>query len=474
MEKELKFNMILYLLISWVSFSYLIMPQKAGVSVPIFIVIQLGCLFFIMPKKAPLFIFIPIIILSLNFFISGNPIWRVSNFLVIIVLYGVMALLSTDGFECGGSSFQSIFGVLRNVFRPFTFFGVPAKWAMESSDGDGHLLKRVGLGLVVSLLLLTLVVKSLASADVIFSMRVEGFLKGSFSFFSAGQMFKWLCGLAAGFYLFGLVYLTYQPPGDDVELGLNIQFSDFVIINMALFSVLSAYAIFTVIQFKYLFAGGGELPYGLSYTYYARRGFFELLFLSGFNIFAILLVVELTRDETGAGAELTKAFCCCLCLATFILLASSFYRMWLYSGDSGLTRLRFLVFGFLIFEAVGLLFTLAYIIKPMFNITLIYMAIGFTYYLLLNIIPMDSIIAKSQIDRYLATGKGDIQYAASLSSDAAPQIARLLASGDPYLQDVAEEYFSEQRADYKKIPGWQKRNLSAEKCLRIAYESRNL
>ncbi|MCL2336785.1 MAG: DUF4173 domain-containing protein [Firmicutes bacterium] len=30
-----------------------------------------------------------------------------------------------------------------------------------------------------------------------------------------------------------------------------------------------------------MFASGNNLPYGLTYTGYARRGFFELLFLTG-------------------------------------------------------------------------------------------------------------------------------------------------------------------------------------------------
>lgn len=246
-----------------------------------------------------------------------------------------------------------------------------------------------------------------------------------------------------------------------------MEYGDFVVINIVLGSIVSVYAIFAAIQFQYLFAGSGELPYGLSYTYYARRGFFELLFLSGVNILIMLLAVNWTRDEAGAGVSLAKTFCCALCLMTFILLASSYYRMWLYTLDGGLTRLRFLVFGFLVFEALGLAVTFIYILKPQFNIIAVYLALGLTYYLLLNLVPMDSIIARNQINRYFADGKGDTHYALSLSTDAAPEIARLLAAPNPRLADEARNYFTCRRGKYDQFPGWRKFNLSVERCRRI-------
>jgi uncharacterized membrane protein len=90
---------------------------------------------------------------------------------------------------------------------------------------------------------------------------------------------------------------------------------------------------------------------------YARRGFFELIFLTGVNIAFILLTVWLTKAQKSRAANLTKILCLYLCAITVILLISSFYRMWLHGYDDGLTRMRFLVFGFLIFEFIGLIFT---------------------------------------------------------------------------------------------------------------------
>lgn len=465
MEKILKIKLLSYLLVSALSFTALIMPEQAGISVPIFVLIQLAALFYIVPDRKALLLFGPIFILALNSFISGSDIWHIPNLIVVAVLYGLMALLASGEYEIGASSVQFIADLARAVYRPLAFFKLPQKWALETSQNQGRLVKRVLVGLMASLPCLILLIMALSSADEIFSRSAREMLAGSHSIFHPKYLLKLACGFAAGFYLFGLACSSHQPR-EEMNIELNPEFNDLIVINIVLASVLAVYTIFTIIQFKYLFAGGGQLPYGLTYSYYARRGFFELLFLSGFNILAILLVINLSWAEVGPGAALTRVLCGYLCLITFILLISSFYRMWLYNADSGLTRLRFLVFGFLVFEGLGLVFTFFYIIKPHFNIIAVYLGLGLIYYLLLNIIPMDFYVAKSQIDRYLDSGQGDPQYALSLSSDAAPQIARLLPSDNLHWRTQAQRYFLKQ-GKYERVSGWQKFNLSFERCQRV-------
>lgn len=466
METALKNKLLGYLAISSFSFSYLILQTRAGLSVPIFVIIQFICLLFIAPHKKPLLIFVPIFILALNAFISGNDIWRLANFFVAIFLYSLMVLMISNDGELDISSNRFILSLVKNIFRPLAFLHIPVKWGVESGHCRANVIKRIIIGLLISLPCLIIIAVILSSADEIFSQNVNYILISFKQIFNSSWLLKLAGGLAAGFYLFGLIYLINQPY-DEIHSDFNIEFNDLLIINIVLASVLLIYTMFAVIQFRYLFAASGELPYGLSYTYYARKGFFELLILSGVNILLILLVVKLSHDEVGLGSKLTKTLACYLCLLTFILLVSSFYRMWLYNFDSGLTRLRFMVFGFLIFEAIGLAFTFIYILKPEFNIIVVYLVIGLTYYLFLNIIPMDSLIAKSQIDRYLSTGQGDMEYTMTLSTDAAQQIARLLSSENSKLRLEAQNYFNNHKTQYEQLQQWQQFNISVEKCQRI-------
>ena len=121
------------------------------------------------------------------------------------------------------------------------------------------------------------------------------------------------------------------------------------------------------------------------------------------------------------------------------------------------------MFGFLIFESIGLLITFFYIIKPKFNIIAVYLVIALVYYLLLNVVPIDAIVAKSQVDRYYGHRGYGISYVMTLSADAAPQIARLLDAPTYPAREQAEAWFARQKSYYADfVPRWQRFNLSVE------------
>lgn len=461
MDNSLKTRLLAYLVISAITFACLVMPYRASISVPIFIVVQFVCLWFLVPRKKPLLMFIPIFILGLNSFISSNNIWHISNFIVVVALYGVMVLWITDKLSFMETSVKFFIDIAQTVFRPFGFFKVPVEWGLETNKAQLKILKRVLLGVVIAIPCLVILIVVLSSADQVFSGGVNNTLAAVQDLFSIQIIVKIVGGLIVGFYLFGLIYSVYRPY-PDTPYAVYDKRGDLIVINIVLLSILFVYTLFAIVQFRYLFASGINLPYGLTYTSYARRGFFELLFLSGVNILIILFLIQLTKKHSGSWANFTRVLLCYLCVITFILLISSFYRMWLYNMDGGLTRLRFLVLGFLVFEALGLVFTFIYIVKPKFNIILVYLSLGLVYYVLLNIVPMDAIIAKDQIDRYYATGHGDLGYVLSLSGDAAPQIARLLQSDDTHVKANVNYYFKKQND--KKAVSWQSFNWSAEKC----------
>ncbi|MCL2740334.1 MAG: DUF4173 domain-containing protein [Oscillospiraceae bacterium] len=462
MEKTLKLKLLGYLLISAIGFTYFILPRNAGVSVPLFVIIQAFCLWFIAPRRKPLLMLIPISILALNSFISANEMWNAPNFLVIMALYSVMTLWMVGRLPLKEVSVRFLANILENILEPLRHFPLPFKWCGEVGKGNSKTAKRVFTGIFISIPCLLFLMIMLSMADEIFSHYVA---KGFTAFLTSidfNTLFKIALGFMVGFYLFGLIFDTYQKK-QEKEAAAVARKGDLIVLNILLASILVVYTVFVFIQFKYLFASGNNLPYGLTFTYYARRGFFELLFLSGLNVMLILFVVWLAKEHEGKWAKLNKVLCCYLCAVTVVLLISSFYRMWLYGVDDGLTRLRFLVFGFLFFEAVALIFTFFYIIKPKFNIIAVYFAIGLSYYLLLNIVQMDRIIARDQINRYFETGKGGIEYSLTLSIDAAPEIARLLKSEEFDIRKRAYEHLEDNYKCYSANNGWRQWNLSVDK-----------
>jgi hypothetical protein len=111
--------------------------------------------------------------------------------------------------------------------------------------------------------------------------------------------------------------------------------------------------------------------------------------------------------------------------------------------------------------------TLAYIIKHNFNIFAVYAAIGLLFYLTLNLVKMDELIAKRNIDMYLS-GQAediDIDYLLTLSHDALPQIIRLTDDNVQFVTRIKTiNYLKNINGDYRYMENnWQSYNLSIEK-----------
>ncbi len=99
------------------------------------------------------------------------------------------------------------------------------------------------------------------------------------------------------------------------------------------------YAMFAVIQFTYLF---GHLDAGVTYSEYARRGFFELTFVAALNMLLAQLSIYLMKGRGSGEGRPVRFFSLLIMCETAVMLASAVYRMLLYIGAYGLTTLRVL------------------------------------------------------------------------------------------------------------------------------------
>jgi len=459
LTNQLRIKLVLYALISAMGFSYLVLPENASISVPLFVILQFVCLWFCVPNRRRLFFLIPIAVMSLNCFLSASHIWRTSNLLISFVLFSCAFM--PFNFKSDSLSYLGDIGI--RIITPFAFFGLPFKWLTELSSEKAPVVKRVVLALAISLPCALVLLFVLSRADMVFSLKTESFFTNAHNRINIHTVFLYISGIVAGLFLFSVLYCSHtddKEPAEEKPPRVN---GDLIIINIFLAIVLFIYSLFVIIQFKYLFAGSA-LPEGLTYTEYARKGFFELLALTGVNIATILAVIKLTKLHTGKWFIFAKVLCHYLCAVTVILLISSFYRMWLYTNDDGLTRLRFFVMGFLVFEAIGLLVTFRYIAKPNINITLIYICLAMTYYMLLNIIPTDRIIAENQIKKYLCGERENIYYVYTLSADAAPALTELYGkTPDETTRNDIIAFL--ERVTSSDIPErWQRYNLSTQKA----------
>lgn len=457
LSPKLKGTLIICAILSALFFIIFVTPVGAGVSIPVFTVLEFILFYFAAPSKKKLWLFIPIFAISLNSFISASDLWDMSNIIVSIVLYACIFAelgLFTDSLSYFGD-------MLSHIFYPLSYFSLPFKWASQIDKKKAPYIKRACIAAALGIAASSVLVVLLSNADMVFSMKSRAFADWVTNIFDAKTLGKVILGVLAGLYVFGILYRSHTHK--NISHGETAaKAGDLIIINTVLSFVLAVYTLFVIVQFKYLFAGA-TLPEGLSYTEYARKGFFELLALTGVNIAGIYIVTMFTKGASGKWKKLSVIFCHYLCGVTCVLLASSFYRMLLYTGSDGLTRLRLFVLGFLVFEAIGLIFTFIYIARPKFNIVMVYTLIALSYYCLLNVLPTDYFIAKNQVDKFLAGERDDVNYVFTLSADAAPAMRYLADNTDDTLLAAQAERFITRRTEYyEKTDDFRSYNLSHE------------
>ena len=107
------------------------------------------------------------------------------------------------------------------------------------------------------------------------------------------------------------------------------------------------YIFFCAIQVVYLFGGRMKLPDGYTYAEYAREGFFQLLVVCILNLLIVLFVLKHFEKRPVIKALLTVISCC-----TYVMVASSAFRMTLYVQNYYLSFLRVLTFWMLLVIAL--------------------------------------------------------------------------------------------------------------------------
>src|SRR5438876_1843412 len=204
---------------------------------------------------------------------------------------------------------------------------------------SGGRIASVGIGIALAFPFLLIFALLFASADAVFSSAVGNVF--DFRKWSIGELigrmllaatFTWVAG--GLFLLAGRGAETTMSPVLPRLRGLLSSTAG----ATTLIAVDALFVFFVGLQIAYLFGGIDTLnATGLSYSTYARRGFFELIavaVLAGGLLFAVELVVS-RRTRFYVGAALTLA------VASLVIVVSAAYRMQLYQLAYGWTEQRF-------------------------------------------------------------------------------------------------------------------------------------
>jgi hypothetical protein len=300
------------------------------------------------------------------------------------------------------------------------------EWRGLVPAGRSTRVLAVARGVLLALPLLLVFNALFASADPVFAEAVQSLFRwdGAEAAAAAFRVLFW--GWAAA----GLLWAALQAPQGEVRTdGLPRPALGATEVATVLALLDGLFLAFVAVQFRYLFGGQAWVSRSLETGWgeYARRGFFELVWVAVLALPLLLALHALLRGKGGRGERVFRVLAGVLVALLFVVMVSAVQRMRLYQAAYGLTELRLYTTAFMGWLGIVLAWFAATVLRgrPRSFPRGAVMA-GFAVVAALNVLNPDALIARTNLHRAKLTGKLDAGYLAGLSADAAPTVAGTL------------------------------------------------
>lgn len=469
---------LLYVFLLSLWFCFLFYGTKLGIGVTLFILPLSILIYYTLKKtnnihnKKGLLIFIPIILLSMTYGIFDNAFFKVVNFFIIIGLFILLYIMTIK------PTFRmiNIFGdVIDILLTPFEYIKEVKNDTIAKLSNKLHMKEKTKQKLksfFIALPIIIIILILLSSADLIFNNLMNSIFnvpKNIIKNINISEIILRIIMIIVFFFYFSgtLYYLISNYKNEDQEQEEKPKKVQTDTIKILLISLNIIYFIFDIIQIKSLiFHSVGET---ITYANYARQGFFQLMVVSFINLCVILYSKRYNNKKDN---NKIKVLSIIMVFLTFIIIISSFLRMYMYEEHYGYTLLRILVYFALITETICLLPTIIFIIKEKFNITKSFMIIIITMYVILNYINIDSLIAYRNIELYQTKKDIDISYLMNNHADNIPQLIRFSKKvKDKDTKWILKEYLKEQEYEMKDFREWNLSKMIAKQKLESVNEN---
>ncbi len=285
-------------------------------------------------------------------------------------------------------------------------------WRKNDRKTDGKKLFSILLGVVLALIALLIVTPQLIAADsggfsglidkVIDCMRLDWTEVAEFLMycFFAVPTAAYLFGLVSGSAHKRKTGVFTPEKAEKTVSSMRIMPSPTAFIVLG--AVCALYILFIACQIPYFFSAfSGVRPDGwLSYSEYARQGFFELCSLAAINLIMLMAANILSKKPRSENPVL-KVFNILLSLITLLLISTAMSKMALYIDAFGLTILRILPSVFMLFMAI-IFIAVIVMQRASFSIVRVALVTGAVLFTALCLVNLDGLVVGYNTDRYLA------------------------------------------------------------------------
>lgn len=407
-------------------------------------------------------------LLSASYFLNDNILFYVLNILVIpsLVIFHLVLVTSPKNLRWNQLVFISyLFSRFLDAMKYNAAFSALFGKSLKSGvDEDKFLIwKKVMIGVVISIPVLTVVLRLLMTADSQFERMVGG-IPNWFRVVDAESILRLIVILFFMAAFFGIMQVLFKKQIKVIKQQENLQAFpkiDSIITITVLILINIVYVLFTLVQFKYFFSG--TLQGDFTYAEYARKGFFELLFVTLINLSITIVVLTCVDPGKNGMKRLTQILLTILVLSSSVMLGSAFLRLGMYEDAYGFSFTRVLVHSFMIFLVVIFTYTLVKIWVEKLSLFHFYFLASLIYYTTVTIIDLDKIVVKENMNRYENSGKIDVQYLNSLSYTGVLGLIELYET-DKNIPELQPILLERQKEAISVSHPWQSYNLKREKA----------
>jgi hypothetical protein len=235
---------------------------------------------------------------------------------------------------------------------------------------------------------------------------------------------------------------------------------------------------FMLAQLRYLFGGAEHVlsTAGLTYAEYARRGFFELVVVTGLALPLLVGIFAAVQPETARQARARRLLSLALIVLLTLMIGSALWRMHLYEQMFGWTVLRLYSTALMLWIAATLLWFARTTLRgraERFPFAPLLGGVGL--FAALGVANPAGVVLTVNAHRAQAGADFDGFYAATLRDDAVPILVRVLPVVAPTLNAgercAIASTFDRARDSARPTGGWRGWNLSRARARRAIGEN---
>jgi hypothetical protein len=368
--------------------------------------------------------------------VREQPFLTFINYILSIASLGLLLVTYENGLWVQYSLSDYFIGALRLVGAAFAN-PVKLLGAKTETDKDGvskpHKFVTfwsVLIGILIAIPVVAALIGLLASADPIFSGKVDEFF-ALFRIEKWGEyLFRGCYILILGYLVIGMLLYAITATREKKLIGLDKPwlppFLEWIQAVIILSAVNIVFLAFVIVQFQYFFGGQANIVIdGYTYAEYARNGFNELVGVTVISLLLLFALTSVTKRKHPTQRRSFSALGVVLVLLVVVILISAFQRLLLYENAYGFSRIRVQTHVLMVW--LGILLVTALVLelinKPRaFGLAALLTAFGFG--LTLNVINPDATIVRLNLKPEYTTQELDAQYLETLSSDAVPNLVK--------------------------------------------------